>query len=74
MPEKAIDVQRGVEVVGLAWVGVLSTRSQKEWRFTVSIPQKMLHRRRKNFVIEELVLNEAEQTLELTLVCEKSTE
>lgn len=43
-PESVIDTKRGVDVHGTAWVGD-GHHSIDPYRFIVSVPQKMLHRR-----------------------------
>jgi hypothetical protein len=70
LPESATDTKRGVDIEGTAWVGD-GPRVQHPYRFIVSVPQKMLHRRGQNFSIEEFVLDEAKQTLQLQIVSEK---
>jgi len=70
MPESATDTKRGLDVGGTAWVGD-GPRLQHPYRFIVSIPQKMLHRRRDSFSIERLVLDEAQQTLQMEIANEK---
>jgi hypothetical protein len=66
MAESATDTKRGVDVEGTAWVGD-GPRVQHPYRFIVSIPQKMLHRRRDSFSIERFVLDQAQQTLQMEI-------
>lgn len=70
LPESIIDTKHGVEVEGTAWVGV-GAREQRPYHFVVSVPQKMLHRRRQSFSIERLSLDAAEQTLRIQVLSEK---
>jgi hypothetical protein len=52
LPESATDTKRGVDVEGTAWVGDGPRGDQHPYRFIVSVPQKMLHRRPDSFSIE----------------------
>ncbi|MBI3413803.1 MAG: hypothetical protein HY043_00565 [Verrucomicrobia bacterium] len=70
LPESITDTIRGADVEGTAWVGI-GGREQWPYRFVVSVPQKMLHRGRQTFAIEQLSLSEAEQTLQIEVVSEK---
>ncbi len=69
LPEAAKNTQRGVDVEGGALVG-LGQRRQFQYRFVVSVPQKML-RQRETFSIERLSLDEAQQTLQITVSSER---
>ena len=66
LPEGATDTKRGVDVEGTAWVGD-GPRDQQAYRFIVSVPQKMLHRRRDTFSIESFVLDEKQHTLQVDI-------
>ena len=66
MPERAINTKSGVEFEGVAWVG--KARGQAEYRFTASIPQKLLHRWKQGFVIDQILLDETQRTLQLRTV------
>ena len=68
LPEAATNTQRGVNVEGAAWVG-LGRRRQLQYRFVVSVPQKLLHQR-ETFSIEHLSLDEAQQTLQIAVSSE----
>ena len=68
LPEAAKNTQRGVDVEGAVWVGLGRLR-QFQYRFVVSVPQKLLHQR-ETFSIEHLALNEAEQTLQIAVSSE----
>ena len=68
-PERATNTKRGVDIEGTAWVGD-GPGSQHSYRFTVSVPQKMLHHRTQDFSIEQLVLDEAQQTLHIQILHE----
>ncbi len=70
LPESITDTKHGADVEGMAWVGI-GGREQCPYRFVVSVPQKMLHRGRQTFSIEQLSLNEAEQTIQIQVVSEK---
>ena len=69
LPESATDTKRGADVEGMAWVGIGGSE-QYQYRFVVSVPQKMLHRR-ETFSIERLSLDEAQQTLQIEVTNEK---
>jgi hypothetical protein len=64
IPESITNTKRGAEVEGIAWVGI-GSRDQYEYRFVVSVPQKMLQGRRQTFIIDQLFLDDAEQTLQI---------
>ena len=70
LPEAVTDTKRGVEVQGTAWVGDFQRRMDP-YRFNVSVPQKMLHRRRDSFLIEQIVLDEKHRTLWVEIATEK---
>jgi hypothetical protein len=70
MPEFITDTKRGVDIEGVAWVAN-GGREQYPYRFPVSVPQKMLHRRRDNFSIEELNLDESRKILQIRIVNER---
>jgi hypothetical protein len=70
LPESATDTKLGVDIEGTAWVGE-GSRVQHPYRFVVSIPQKMLHRRERGFSIEHLVLDEAQRILQIQIVSER---
>jgi hypothetical protein len=70
LPESITDTKHGADVEGTAWVGI-GGREQYQYRFFVSVPQKMLHRGRQTFRIERLSLDEAEQTLKIEVVSER---
>ena len=53
----------------MAWVGI-GGREQYQYRFVVAVPEKMLHRR-ETFSIEQLSLDEAQQTLQIEVTHEK---
>jgi hypothetical protein len=59
------DTQCGVGVEGMAWVGHGSQMDQ--YQFVVSVPQKMLHRRRQEFFIKQILLNDVEQTVQIEI-------
>ncbi|MFO1485715.1 MAG: hypothetical protein U1F71_20300 [Verrucomicrobiaceae bacterium] len=66
LPESATDTKRGLDVEGTAWVGD-GPRDQHPYRFVVSIPQKMLHRRRDSFSIERFDLDEERHNLQVEI-------
>jgi hypothetical protein len=55
-----------VDVEGIAWVGE-GPRAMHSYRFVVSVPQKMLHRRRESFSIECFDLDEEQRTLQIEI-------
>jgi hypothetical protein len=65
VPETVTDTRRGADVEGTAWVGI-GGREQSQYRFVASVPQKILYRR-EMFSIEQLVLDEAQQTLQIEI-------
>lgn len=69
LPESATDTKLGVDVEGKAWVGG-DSRTMHPYRFIVSIPQKILSRRERDFSIEHLVLEETKRTLQIQIVSE----
>jgi hypothetical protein len=71
LPESATDTKHGVDVQGTAWVGD-GSRDQYPYRFIVSVPQKMLHRRPDSFSIERFVLDEAQHTLQMQIASEQA--
>ena len=70
LPENAKDTRYGVDVEGMAWVGD-GPRSQHQYRFIVSLPQKMLHRPTPNFVIERFSIGEEKKMLQIALAYSK---
>ena len=69
LPETAKNTKRGVDVEGMAWVG-LGQRRQSQYHFVVSVPQRML-RKRETFSIEHLAVDEAEKTLQIVVASER---
>ena len=65
IPETARDTQAGADIEGIAWVGD-GPRLQHEYRFVASVPQKLLHRR-KQFHIDDIVIDEAKKRVALSL-------
>jgi hypothetical protein len=70
IPEGVTDTKQGVDVQGTAWIGD-GPRIQHPYRLIVSVPQKMLHRRRDSFWIDHFILDEANQTLQIEIGHEK---
>lgn len=66
LPESATDTKHGVNVEGTAWVGD-GPRAMHPYRFVVSIPQKMLHRRRDCFLVDHFALDEEQHTLQVEI-------
>lgn len=66
LPERAINTKHGLDVEGMAWVGD-GPQAMSPYRFVVSVPQKMLHRRRDIFSIESFVLDEEKHTLQVEI-------
>lgn len=71
LPETAKDTKFGIDVEGVAWVGD-GPRKQQQYRFTASLPQKMLHRQNPGFAIEQLSLDEGQQVLQVALASSTS--
>lgn len=65
-PERATNTSYGINVSGVAWVG---NGSRKQWpyRFTASLPQKLLYRRDPQCVIQQLTIDDREQVLHVKL-------
>ena len=63
------DTKRGVDVEGMAWVGHGSEMDQ--YCFVVSVPQKMLHGHRQNFSIAQILLDDAQHTVQIVITLEK---
>lgn len=70
IPESITNTKHGADIEGKAWVGS-GGREQYQYRFVISVPQKMLHRRRHTFCIQRFSLDEEEQTLQIEVVSEK---
>ena len=66
LPESVTDTKRGVDIEGTAWVGD-GPRDQQPYRFIVSVPQRMLHRRRDSFSIERFYFDEEHHTLQVEI-------
>jgi hypothetical protein len=66
LPENATDTKHGVDVEGTAWVGD-GSRAMHPYRFVVSVPQRMLHRRQDSFSIECFALDEEQHTLRMEI-------
>ena len=70
LPDSITDTKYGADVEGTAWVGIGGSE-QFQYRFIVSVPQKMLHRDRQTFCIKLLSLDETKQTLRIEVAMEK---
>ena len=70
IPESITDTKHGVNIEGRAWVAS-GAREQCQYRFVISVPQKMLHRRRQAFYIQRFSLDEVEHTLQIEVASEK---
>jgi hypothetical protein len=68
LPEAVTDTSFGVDIKGTVWVGE-GRRAQRSYCFLVSVPQKMLNRRREVFGIERLSLDGTRQMLEIAVCC-----
>jgi hypothetical protein len=66
LPDGIKDTKHGIAVEGTVWVGN-GPRKQKQYRFVVSIPQRMLHYHRETYTISQLVLSEAQHTLQIEI-------
>jgi hypothetical protein len=66
LPDGIKDTKHGIDVEGTAWVGD-GPRKQNQYRFVVSIPQRMIHHHRETYTISQLVLSEAQQTLQIEI-------
>jgi len=70
LPQTIRGTKRGTDVEGMAWV-YGDPQIRHPYRFIVSVPQKMMHSRRQTFSIEQLTLDNAQQTLRIEVVSEK---
>ena len=66
LPEALDNTKAGANISGGVWLGE-GSRRQKLFRFVASVPQRMLHRRRATFVIEEIAFDEGRGVLHLSL-------
>ena len=73
LPEAISDTKSGADVEGIVWVGE-GPRIQHQYRFVVSVPQKMLHRRRKSFSIDRFDLDAEQQVLQIAVVSRATDE
>ena len=62
LPENARNTREGVDVSGTAWLAE-GQKAQHKCTFTVSIPQRMLSRRRGEVIFDELTLDIARKQL-----------
>lgn len=66
LPDVFTNTKEGLVVGGVVWM--MSESGDGEWRFCVSIPQKLVHRRTRTFSIEDVWIDEEERTLDIALV------
>jgi len=71
IPTNAINTKRGINVEGVAWVGQVG-RTQYEYCFRASVPQKLLGGHSQNFEIESLSLDEDQHFSEVVVACRKA--
>ncbi len=69
IPTNATDTKRGLSVEGVAWV---MGEGECEYRFSASIPQKLLRGRRDKYEIESLSLDKTHHLLELVVASLKA--
>ena len=69
LPETSTNTKYGVDVEGMAWV--VDRQKQAPYRFIVSVPQKMLYRRRQVFSIQQIELDQAKQILHIEVAPQK---
>lgn len=67
VPVTTYNTKRGLDVEGVAWVYGDSRSPGGSFRFIVSIPQKLLYRRIQNYAIEQIAVDEAEETLHVVI-------
>lgn len=65
-PTNAVNTKRGLDAEGVAWV---MGEGGCEYRFLVSIPQKLLHRKKQKLEIESLSLDKDQRVLEVVVSC-----
>lgn len=58
--------KRGLDVEGVAWIGN-NAREQNEFHFVVSIPQRLLSGKKRQFEIEKISLDDKGRTLALMI-------
>ena len=68
VPEVMRNTKRGADIEGIVWVAV-GSRTQNQYRFSASAPQKLLQMRRRMCDIESLTLNENQKTVEIVVTC-----
>lgn len=71
LPEMSTNMKHGVDVEGMAWV--VDRQKQAPYRFIVSVPQKMLYRRRQVFLIKQIELDQVKQTLHIEVAPQKNS-
>jgi len=69
-PEHVADTKHGVDIEGTAWIGD-GPQAMHPYRFILSVPQKILHRRRDRFSFEIFVLDQDQHTLQVSIGNEK---
>jgi hypothetical protein len=70
LPATVANTKHGVDVEGTVWVGD-GPRAQYQFYFVVSVPQTLLHRNRQGFSIGNLLLDIAQQMLQIEVVTDK---
>jgi hypothetical protein len=66
IPRSADNTKHGIDVQGMAWIGK-GGREQYEYEFVVSIPQRMLTRRRGDIVISGVVVDPVRKRLQFAV-------
>jgi hypothetical protein len=66
VPEAARDTRLGIEISGGVWL-VNEPHWERRFSFVATVPQRMLHRRRDDCVMTDIVLDEAHSRLTFTL-------
>ena len=66
-PHSATDTKHGVEVHGNAWIAN-GGNAQSEYSFVVSIPQRMLSRRRSDVALADVNIDVAHERLQVAVL------
>lgn len=62
VPNSFRNTKRGIDVLGKAWIGK-GPRNQDLFDAVISVPQKMLTRRREEYIIEDVSIDEQNKSI-----------
>lgn len=63
-PEAIINTKTGIVVTGCVW---MMGRHGGQWQFSAEVPQKLVHRRTRPFLIENVCVDDEKKVLELSI-------